>query len=101
MFNLKLSIYGAIFGLIISLFFGIVGGIQFGVVMLRAVISSLLCGGILALASFLFKRFLSDSTNDLSGLDNSAPTTGGLVDIKIMRLIFMFLENMVKLNQKR
>ena len=83
MFNLKLSIYGAIFGLIISLFFGIVGGIQFGVVMLRAVISSLLCGGILALASFLFKRFLSDSTNDLSGLDNSAPTTGGLVDIKI------------------
>ena len=71
MFNLKLTIYGAIFGLIISIFFGIVGGIQFGVIMLRAIISSLLCGGILALASFLFKRFLSDSTSDLSNLDNS------------------------------
>ena len=83
MFNLKLTIYGAIFGLIISIFFGIVGGIQFGVIMLRAIISSLLCGGILALASFLFKRFLSDSTSDLSNLDNSTPTTGGLVDIRI------------------
>ena len=31
MFNLKLTIYGAIFGLIISIFFGLVGGgIQFG-----------------------------------------------------------------------
>ena len=28
MFNLKLTIYGAIFGLIISIFFGIVGGAQ-------------------------------------------------------------------------
>ena len=84
MFNLKLTMYGAIFGLIISIFFGIVGGgIQFGVMLLRAFISALLCGGILGLASFLFKRFLSDSTGDLSNLENSAPVAGGMVDIRI------------------
>ena len=67
MFNLKLTIYGAIFGLIISIFFGIMGGgIQFGVMMLRAFISSLLCGGILALASFIYRKFLLDSVGDLS-----------------------------------
>ena len=83
MFNLKLTIYGAIFGLIISIFFGIVGGIQFGVMMVRALISSLLCGGILALSSFLFKRFLSDSSGDFSNLENNVPVTGGMVDITI------------------
>lgn len=83
MFNLKLTIYGAIFGLIISIFFGLVGGgIQFGVMLLRALISSLLCGGILALASFLFRRFLSEPTNDISS-ENSTSTSGGLVDITV------------------
>ena len=83
MFNLKLTIYGAIFGLIISIFFGLVGGgIQFGVMMLRALISSLLCGGILALASFLFRRFLSEPTNDIS-TENSTNNPGGLVDITV------------------
>lgn len=83
MFNLKLTIYGAIFGLIISIFFGLVGGgIQFGVMLLRALISSLLCGGILALASFLFRRFLSEPTNDISS-ENSTSTNGGLVDITV------------------
>ena len=82
MFNLKLSIYGALFGLIISIFFGLVGGIQFGVILLRALISALLCGGILALASFLFKRFLSDSLSDLSS-DSYTPVPGGIVDITV------------------
>lgn len=82
MFNLKLTIYGALFGLIVSIFFGLVGGIQFGVILLRALISALLCGGILALTSFLFKRFLSESKNDFSS-DNASPVTGGLVDITV------------------
>ena len=84
MFNLKLTIFGAIFGLIISIFFGIMGGgIQFGVMMLRAFISSLLCGGILALASFIYRKFLLDSVGDLSSSENVTPTTGGMVDIRI------------------
>ena len=58
------------------------GGIQFGVMLLRALISSLLCGGILALASFLFRRFLSEPTNDISS-ENSTFTNGGLVDITV------------------
>ena len=82
MFNLKLTIYGAVFGLIVSIFFGIVGGVQFGVIVLRAFISSLLCGGILALASFLYERFLSDSSTRLSA-DEGYSAVGGVVDIRI------------------
>lgn len=86
MFNLKLTIYGALFGLIISIFFGSVGGNQFSIILLRALISSLLCGGILALASFLFRRFLSDSTGDISSDTSTVSTnsgTGSVVDITI------------------
>jgi hypothetical protein len=82
MFNLKLTIYGAVFGLIVSIFFGIVGGVQFGVIVLRAFISSLLCGSILALASFLYERFLSDSSTKLSAEEGTS-AVGGVVDIRI------------------
>ncbi len=58
MVNLKIVVGGAVTGLIISFISGIAGGVGIVTVLIRALISALVCGGIGSGVSYVFKRFL-------------------------------------------
>ena len=87
MINPKYIGIAACVGFVFSFFVGIFSGIGFGHIMLRALISALLFALLGAGALFLFRQFLSDTSD--SGFDapvssrGTATGSGGLVNITI------------------
>lgn len=82
MINLKLTVISAVLGLIFSLLVGMISHVSFGFMMLRAVISAVLTGGIAAAASFVFRKFLADDAITMTVSQNSS-STGNMVDITL------------------
>lgn len=82
MFNLKLTIGSAAFGLIASFLLGLLGGNLLYIVLLRSLLCAAIMGGAMTLASFVFNKFLADGASDSSTYD-SGSSTGSLVDITI------------------
>ena len=63
--NLKFSVVLAVFGLILSFLTGLISGVAFGIVFLRAFISAVICFGIAFLSSFIYTKFLADGTAEV------------------------------------
>lgn len=82
MINLKLTVISAILGLFFSLLVGLISKVTFGYLLLRAVISAVLTGGIAAAASFVFKKFLADDAVSMAVTQNTS-STGNVVDITL------------------
>lgn len=82
MINLKLTVISAILGLIFSLLIGMVNQVTFGYLVIRAIISAVLTGGIAAAASFIFKKFLADDAVSMTVAQNTS-STGNVVDITL------------------
>ena len=79
--NLKFSVVLAVFGLILSFLTGLISGVAFGIVFLRAFISAVICFGIAFLSSFIYTKFLADGTAEVV---RQKPSSGGsVVDVKI------------------
>jgi len=60
MINWKIPMIFAGFGAAVSLLSGIIGGNPFGVILLRLILSALVCGGLGLGANFLVKKFLPE-----------------------------------------
>lgn len=82
MINLKLTVISAILGLFFSLLIGLINQVSFGYLILRAIISAALTGGIAAAASFVFKKFLANESVTMANLQNTS-STGNVVDITL------------------
>ncbi len=82
MINLKLTVISAVLGLIFSLLIGMISQVTFGYLIIRALISAVLTGGIAAAASFVFKKFLADDAVTMSVAQNTS-STGNIVDITL------------------
>ncbi len=93
MVNLKIIAGGAVTGLIISLISGLIGGVSFGAIIIRALISALVCGVLGAGVDYVFKHYLGVDSNSNANVyggsaESSAPSsrsvgTGSTVNISI------------------
>lgn len=83
MVNLKLTSIGAIFGLVLSILFGLIGGIPFGILILRAFLSAIVFGGITAGLTVVYKKYLSEISSEFTNSGNNTQSTGNVVDITI------------------
>ena len=79
--NLKFSVVLAVFGLILSFLTGLISGVAFGIVFLRAFISAVICFGIAFLSSFIYTKFLADGTAEV--VRQKPSSVGSVVDVKI------------------
>ena len=82
--NPKVIIIFAATGFVLSLLTGIIFRVSFGVVILRALIFTVLFGGLGFLSNFIFHKYLLDSV-DIEGVGDasSGNKTGSVVDIYI------------------
>ncbi|MBU3849131.1 MAG: hypothetical protein IAA16_01030, partial [Candidatus Treponema excrementipullorum] len=82
--NPKVIIIFAATGFVLSLLTGIIFRVSFGVVILRALIFTVLFGGLGFLSNFIFHKYLLDSV-DIEGVGDasSGNKTGSVVDISI------------------
>lgn len=85
MFDLKTAIKGAAAGFVISFIAGIIGRVDFLIILLRAVLSAVFSGLLVCGIRFLYMNFLSAGENDSSAVaepvKNSA--SGTVVDITL------------------
>ncbi len=81
MFNPKVLIVTAAVGFVLSFLAGIVSGVAFGYILLRACISAIVLGGLAAAISYISQRFLDVSGAALVQQDTVAP--GSAVDITV------------------
>ncbi len=58
MVNLKITAGGAVTGLIISIISGLIGGVGFATLLIRALVCAVVCGGIAAGAYYVFQKYL-------------------------------------------
>lgn len=82
MINLKLTVISSVLGLVLSLLVGMVSQVSIGYLLIRAILSAVLTGGIAAAASFVFKKFLADDAVTLMATPNTS-STGNIVDITL------------------
>jgi hypothetical protein len=82
MYNLKLTAYAAGAGFILSILAGFIGAVSFGALILRAVISSVLCGVVMSGGYALYKKYLdSDTFEEASDSITELDGKGSHVDI--------------------
>ena len=80
MINWKFPVGFAVFGAVVSLLAGIIGGNPFGVIVLRLILSAVICTGLGLGVSFVVRRFLSEHAT----ADSDAEVKSGeAVDIVI------------------
>lgn len=82
MINLKLTVISTVLGFVFSLLIGLISHVTFGYMILRALISAVLTGGIAAVASFVFKKFLADDSITMTVAQNTS-SSGNMVDITL------------------
>ena len=80
MINWKIPFGFAVFGTIVSLLAGIVGGIPFGVILLRSVVSLVVCGGLGLGVNLIVNKYLPEIS---SSSPIPADASGEEVDIVI------------------
>lgn len=84
MINPKVICISAATGFVLSFLVGIIAGVSFGSVLLRALISTLICGALGYVIPFIFHTFLNvKSEGDLQVEPNNETHTGSLVDISV------------------
>ena len=83
MFNLKTAVIGAAAGFAVSFIAGIIGGVDFLIILLRALLSAAFCALLISGIRFLYVRFLGEEqTETPSGAVKSSPA-GSVVDITL------------------
>ena len=83
MFNLKTAVIGAAAGFAVSFIAGIIGGVAFLIILLRALLSAAFCAFLISGIRFLYVRFLGEEqTETPSGAVKSSPA-GSVVDITL------------------
>ncbi|MGI5172187.1 hypothetical protein H0R92_01110 [Treponema sp. OMZ 840] len=84
MFNLKTAIIGAAAGFTVSFIAGIIGRVDFLIVLLRAVLSAVFSGVLISAVRFLYVRFLAEAQTEPSAASGfKASAAGSVVDISL------------------
>jgi hypothetical protein len=95
MTNWKIPAGFAAFGSLVSLLAGIIGGNPFGVILLRLVLSAVVCAGLGLIVNVILKKYLPElSTSTAPARVDAA--TGGEVDIVIDEDIPIEVEGLVQ-----
>ncbi|OJF77644.1 MAG: hypothetical protein BKP49_01310 [Treponema sp. CETP13] len=82
MYNLKLTAYAAGTGFILSILAGLIGGVSFGVLILRACITGLLFAGLAIGGYALYKKYLLEDRSNFSfDTENDSVQEGQHVNI--------------------
>ena len=83
MFNLKTAVIGAAAGFAVSFIAGIIGGVDFLIILLRALLSAAFSALLISGVRFLYVRFLGEEQTEApSGAVKSSPA-GSVVDITL------------------
>ena len=83
MFNLKTAVIGAAAGFAVSFIAGIIGGVDFLIILLRALLSATFSALLISGVRFLYVRFLGEEQTEApSGAVKSSPA-GSVVDITL------------------
>ena len=83
MFNLKTAVIGAAAGFAVSFIAGIIGGVDFLIILLRALLSAAFSALLISGVRFLYMRFLGEEQTEApSGAVKSSPA-GSVVDITL------------------
>ncbi len=83
MFNPKLIAIAAVCGFVLSFITGLFAGVNFGILLLRGILSAAVSGGVTAGVFVLYKKFIEQSSDSFSSAGESVPPPGSVVDITL------------------